>query len=149
MHDTLRYEFGFSDIATQDIGSLLGSDVVQAGAQFQDPEVLFALAEPMVTGREELVLILAPVALITPFGYRIAGETRGKCIAVSSLVVTSRNFLRLLRHEMGHYFGLSEHLDCVMSPYTVEDPRFCRTCVCTLRRLGVDWQGSSGEVAKQ
>jgi hypothetical protein len=109
---------------------------------FQVLEALFLLVKRMATGREDLTLILAPVKLMTPFGYKIAGETRGNCIAVSSLVTTLQNLPRLLRHEIGHYFGLSEHLGCVMSSYTVEDPRFCQTCVDTLRQRGVDWKES-------
>ena len=139
MHKALCSEFGFSNIVDRDVEPLLETSILQDHHQLHVPDALFVLAERTVTSHEDLVLFLAPLRLVTPFGYKIAGETRGKCIVVSSLVVTSQNISRLLRHEMGHFFGLSEHLGCVMSPYAIEDPTFCQTCVSTLHRLGVNW----------
>ena len=137
----LRVEFAFGEVTPQDVGPYISFELLDH--PFSTLDGLF-LSERIAASREDLAFVVAPVRLVTPFGYRIAGESRGRCIVVSSVITTPFNLPRLLRHEMGHYFGLSEHLGCVMSPYTIDDARFCPSCVLTLHGCGVEWR-ESGE----
>jgi hypothetical protein len=87
---------------------------------------------------------LCPTTLVTPFGRSIGGEYYDGVILISSLCAEHPVSLpRLLTHEIGHYLGLSEHLDCVMSPYYIEDTTFCTSWVHALAKQGNRW-GSIG-----
>lgn len=83
----------------------------------------------------DVTIIVAPIRLQTAFGRRLAGEAREHTVVLSGPLITQINAVRLVRHEIGHVFGLDEHLDCVMSPYAAEIPKFCSKC--TLHLSGI------------
>ena len=86
---------------------------------------------------DDFLIVISPCRLQTAFGYAIAGETRQKTVVISGPLLSSENAKRLIRHELGHVFGLDEHLECVMSPYYVEHSRFCTICVDALASRNV------------
>jgi len=133
----LRTEFGFNPIAKH-IGDppLYVSEV---GVPIAPSSDLIAFASEYRRGINNLIVLLAPVAITTPFGHPIVGESKDDIIILSTSQLSQPSLPRLLRHEVGHYFGLAEHLDCVMSPYHVDDPRFCSHCIHHLETLGVKW----------
>ena len=102
------------------------------------------MAEEEAPAMSQLVVILSPVPLYTPFGYHVVGESRGRVIAISTTKVRPSNLARVLRHEVGHYFGIDEHLGCVMSPYQVDDFSFCAECISRLHVAGVEWRAMAG-----
>jgi hypothetical protein len=103
---------------------------------------LFSMVESERQTSTDVIVLLASAAIETGFGYPLAAECRGNTIAISTVGVNPKNLVRVLRHELGHLFGLKEHLDCVMSRYQVEDPGFCGACVDYLRGLGIEWRAA-------
>lgn len=86
---------------------------------------------------DDFVILLVADDLCTSFGKRVAAETRETYIVVSTIHLNASNADRLIRHELGHVFGFSEHLECVMSRYYVEDHGFCVHCADALSRRNI------------
>lgn len=101
-------------------------------------EDYFVLAPPV---KEDFTIIVSSYRLVTPFGYRIAGEARENTVVIAGPSIHAGTVHRLIRHELGHVFRLSEHLDCVMSPHYVDDPSYCATCTSALRSQDIKLVG--------
>ncbi len=97
-------------------------------AGFCSADPLFELIQKHAGPTNAAVVLLAPIRLVTPFDYHPIAETRESLVVVSTSRMDKKDLPRVLRHEFGHVFGIEEHLDCVMSPYFVEDPSFCEKC---------------------
>src|ERR1017187_432402 len=120
----------------------LPDELVGSGAPLLSPDAC-TVALDYRTDPSSLAILIAPTGLVTPFGYRIAGESKGGVIVVSGTAVNCQNYARLLRHEIGHFFGLPEHLDCVMSPYRSEEAAYCSACRSELQSAGITWRNST------
>jgi hypothetical protein len=96
-----------------------------------------------------LTVVCCPVPIVSPLGFRLAGVCEGTVIMISSRVTEPSDIARVLRHELGHYFGLREHLDCVMSPYFTEFLGFCHSCRQYLAEIGIRWSCSSAFVSQE
>jgi len=129
----LTLEFGFKSTL-----QVLPLEVNQSGS-FQLSIDAYRMVQNAELGNNTLIVFISAALLITPLGYRIAGESNGNIIILSGMLMTTENFVRLLRHEIGHYFGLSEHLNCVMSPFWIDDHSYCNKCQIQLASAGVEW----------
>lgn len=125
-------EFGFG-CSSELIDVLFDSVPTEPDSVFRMPQM------KILEAQFDLVIVLVPQRLVTPFGYAVAGECRGNIIVLSTEALTMDLLPRLLRHEIGHSLGIEEHLDCVMSRYQVRDASYCPHCIQILHSQGIDW----------
>jgi len=97
----------------------------------------FDILNQYINKNNDIYILFVKARLVTEFGYRISAEARDNKIVISSISSEDASIERLIRHEIGHCFGLKEHLDCAMSPYYVEDPTYCNACKKYLYDKGI------------
>jgi hypothetical protein len=129
-------EFGFTTL-TCAAPDLLGPPGVPVSM-----ELVVAMAR-VNADPSDLTVVYCSFPLTTSFGYRVAGVSESSIIVISGRAESDLELTRVLRHELGHYFGLVEHLDCVMSPYYTTKVGFCGNCIDALGKKGVAWESSS------
>lgn len=84
-----------------------------------------------------IVLVSAPLYAVD---HEIVAETRANFVVISTTRLTTATLPRVLRHQIGQVVGLSDHCDCVMSRYFVENPVFCIRCRAALLKRGIAWR---------
>jgi len=135
----LFYEFGFHTVKKR-ISPPKQLDHPPNISNIQVSDYLFLRIQKEKIKKDDLVPLLAPIRILTPFYKPIVGETKKNIIIVSIQNIKKEDLIRILRHEIGHLFNLNEHLNCVMSPYAVEEPVFCSECISKIRSYGIEWK---------